>query len=305
MADADGRGERIRTFDPLVPNQMRYQTALRPDELRIVACASDSNACATVPCMDTHITLPWLGSGDPFPTPDTAWGDDSPAPGLLACGDTLDAPMLERAYRNGIFPWFNHDQPVLWWSPDPRMVLRTGNFVVHHALRKTLRTFIRNSRCEVVMDRGFDAVISACASAPRQNQNGTWIVPSIRNAYGALHDAGMAHSVEVWKDDQLVGGLYCVSIGQAVFGESMFTVQRDASKIALAALVAFCRAHGMPFIDCQQNTQHLAFLGACEMPRRQFLDLVGQTAPRPAPTWRFDPVMWRTVLESRGMPEDE
>jgi leucyl/phenylalanyl-tRNA--protein transferase len=245
--------------------------------------------------MEQSPALPWLAPGEPFPPPETAWDAHSPAPGLLASGGALDVATLGRAYRQGIFPWFSQGQPLLWWSPDPRMVLRVDDFLLHHALRKTLRAFARNPQCSVRFDSQFAQVITACATTPRAGQRGTWIVPAMREAYCALHAAGLTHSVETWMDGQLVGGLYCVTIGRAVFGESMFTQHRDASKIALAALVAFCRACGMPFIDCQQNTPHLASLGAREMPRKEFLREVNQQIDLPAPNWQFDASMWATL----------
>jgi len=142
-------------------------------------------------------------------------------------------------------------------------------------------------------------VIRACSAAPRDGQSGTWIVPPMVEAYGALHRAGHAHSVETWIDGELVGGLYCVAIGRAVFGESMFARRTDASKIALAALVCLCRHHGVQLIDCQQNTAHLASLGASEMPRERFVAHVARAREEPAPSWRFEPVYWAELLPAR------
>jgi len=240
--------------------------------------------------------LPWLEPGDAFPAPATAWGAHDPAPGLLAAGAALDVEHLLRAYASGIFPWFSSGQPVLWWSPDPRMVLRTADFRVHRSLRKTLQAFTDTAGCEIRIDHGFEAVIRACSGAPRPGQDGTWIVPDMVRAYTALHRAGHAHSVETWIDGELAGGLYCVNIGLAVFGESMFARRSDASKIALAALVAFCRAHGVAAIDCQQNTRHLASLGAAEMARADFIRQVHSAAQKPAPDWKFAPVYWSSIL---------
>ncbi|MBN4841548.1 leucyl/phenylalanyl-tRNA--protein transferase, partial [Citrobacter braakii] len=165
------------------------------------------------------------------------------------------------AYSNGIFPWYSTGQPVLWWSPDPRMVLHVDEFRVRRSFRKVLHRFLKDPRCEVRIDSAFGDVIRACARTPRPGQDGTWIVPDMQAAYRALHRAGHAHSVEAWWDGELVGGLYLVNLGRAVFGESMFTHRRDASKMALAALVAACRAWGVALIDCQQQTRHLASLG--------------------------------------------
>jgi leucyl/phenylalanyl-tRNA---protein transferase len=214
--------------------------------------------------------LPWVDDDEPLPPASQALPAGSEAPGLLAAGGELSVQRLEEAYRHGIFPWFSQGQPVLWWSPDPRMVLPVERFKVSRSLRKTLQRFIHTPGCEVRFDSAFDQVIKACASTPRDGQNGTWILPVMQQAYSAWHRAGRVHSVETWVDGRLVGGLYAVSIGRMVFGESMFSTQTDASKIALAALVAFCRAHQVQAIDCQQNTGHLASLGAGEVPRHEF-----------------------------------
>ena len=248
-------------------------------------------------------TLPWLEPGEPFPDVAQAWGAGAPAPGLLAAGGALDVPTLRQAYTHGIFPWFSAGQPILWWSPDPRMVLQTAQFRLHRSLRKTLQSLLLQGRLEVRMDTAFTSVIGACAEAPRRGQDGTWILPEMVAAYTALHQAGFAHSVETWIDGELVGGLYCVAVGRAVFGESMFARRTDASKIALAALVAFCRQHGIPQVDCQQNTGHLATLGAAEMPRQAFLEVVQAQQTAPAPCWTFEPLYWKQVLASPAHPD--
>jgi leucyl/phenylalanyl-tRNA--protein transferase len=242
------------------------------------------------------MNLPWLDPGDVFPDAARAWDAAQPAPGLLAAGGALDIDTLHRAYSAGIFPWFSEGQPILWWSTDPRMVLFTDEFKLHRSLRKTLARFVADPRCEVRIDFAFNDVIRACSQSPREGQAGTWILPQMVKAYEAFHRAGYAHSVETWVDGRLMGGLYCVCIGQAVFGESMFTRLPDASKIALAGLVAFCRHHAIGVIDCQQNTQHLASLGAREIARAEFVAQVAQNAKKPAPTWRFDPVYWNGLL---------
>ena len=243
-------------------------------------------------------SLPWLQPGEAFPDVTKAWGPQDPAPGLLAGGGALDVDSLRRAYSNAIFPWYSEGQPILWWSPDPRMVLRTDEFRLHRSLRKALAAFRADARCEIRIDSAFDDVIAACSASPRKDQAGTWIVPDMVRAYGALHRAGTAHSVEAWIDGELRGGLYCVGLGRAVFGESMFTTVPDASKIALAALVAFCREHAIAKIDCQQNTRHLASLGAREMPRENFLAHVRRASGQaPPPRWRFEPVYWNHLLE--------
>ncbi len=243
--------------------------------------------------------LPWLEAGDPFPPVEQAWGASDPAPGLLAAGGALDVATLLRAYAQGIFPWYSKGQPVLWWSTDPRMVLRVRDFKLQPSLRKEIRSGLRSGRLEIRFDHDFEAVIRACSGSPRKGQDGTWILPEMVEAYCALHRAGHAHSVETWWDGELVGGLYCVAIGRMVFGESMFTRRSNASKIALAALVAACSAWGVEAIDCQQNTAHLASLGAREMPRGEFLQVVRHGAALPAPAWRHEPLYWSAWLERR------
>jgi len=242
--------------------------------------------------------LPWLDADEAFPSVEAAWAEGDPAPGLLATGGTLDVPTLRQAYGLGIFPWFGEGQPVLWWSPNPRMVLRTEDFKLHRSLRKSLLRFVNAPGHEIRFDTAFMEVIHACASTPRDGQPGTWIVPDMVRAYVALHRAGSAHSVETWIDGKLVGGLYCVNLGGMVFGESMFAHQTDASKIALAALVAFCRAKGVVMIDCQQNTRHLASLGAAEIPRAEFVVHVSKTATAASPQWQFERLYWNQLLKA-------
>ena len=246
--------------------------------------------------------LPWLDPGEALPPADTAWDRDSDAPGLLAAGGDLSVQSLMRAYAAGAFPWFSHGQPILWWCPDPRMVLGLRNFHLHRSLRQTLRRFRASQACELRIDTAFDRVIGACACSPRPGQDGTWILPEMEQAYQALHRAGMAHSVETWIDGNLVGGLYCVALGRAVFGESMFSTQADGSKIALAALACFCMHHGIEWIDCQQNTAHLASFGACEVVRERFLAMLAAACLLPAPQWQFDPLYWNHLLPSRPDP---
>lgn len=241
--------------------------------------------------------VPWLTAGDAFPPIHTAWGASEPAPGLLAAGGVLDTVSLLRAYQKGIFPWFSLGQPILWWSPDPRMVLKTDRFRLHRSLKKAIKHFVLSPGCEVRFDSAFSRVIEACASVPRDGQPGTWIVPEMIAAYTELHRAGHAHSVEVWMDGELAGGLYCVNLGRMVFGESMFAKCTDASKMALAALVAFCRSQGIDIIDCQQNTSHLAFLGAAEIARVDFARHLEASAQLPAPKWTFDPADWQHIFK--------
>jgi leucyl/phenylalanyl-tRNA--protein transferase len=242
--------------------------------------------------------LTWLEPGGNFPQADSAWGIDSDAPGLLAAGGDLGVDTLLKAYGSGIFPWFSEGQPILWWSPDPRMVLSTPSFRLHRSLRKVLSRFARDPACEVRFDTVFHDVITVCAATPRRGQPGTWILPPMIQAYCKLHLAGYAHSVETWVNGKLVGGLYCVAIGRAVFGESMFSHAPDASKIALAALVGFCREHGIASIDCQQNTAHLASMGAQAITRTVFLEHIKRTQLDPPAKWHFSPLYWNHILSA-------
>ena len=240
------------------------------------------------------MTLPWLSEDDDtFPPTALALDERTDAPGLLAAGGGLGVARLRQAYRRGIFPWYGPGQPVLWWTTDPRMVLKTQDFKLSRSLRKTLRRFLVDPRCEVRFDHDFAAVIRACASTAREGQHGSWIVPEMVEAYIALHRAGIAHSVETWVDGQLVGGLYAVSIGRMVFGESMFAWRTDASKIALSALVGWCRLNGIDWIDCQQQTAHLASLGARPVARSVFEAHLARCVDLPAPPhWTYDPRVW-------------
>ncbi len=200
-----------------------------------------------------------------FPDPNLAEGD-----GLLAVGGDLSQERLIQAYANGIFPWYSEGEPILWWSPDPRMVLFPGNF----KLSKSLKQNIRNKGFKVCFDRDCKSVINKCAIARRKEGDGTWITKEMQEAYIKLHDTGVAHSVETYIDDRLVGGLYGISLGKAFFGESMFHLERDASKIALYSLVARMNEWGFRFIDVQQETDHLKSLGAENIPRTEFLELL-------------------------------
>jgi leucyl/phenylalanyl-tRNA---protein transferase len=241
-------------------------------------------------------SLPWLASGDAFPPVNTAWGINTVAPGLLCAGGDLSVNSLQKAYQSGIFPWFSAGQPILWWSPAPRMVLKVDQFKLSFSLKKALKKFANDPDCEIRIDSDFAQVIQICASSPRPGAHGTWIVPDMIRAYIDLHHAGLAHSIETWVKGELVGGLYCVAIGQAVFGESMFYRQPDASKIALAALVSLCRHHQVSQIDCQQNTAHLASLGAYEIPRPEFVERVQVLHQRPGIDWHFKSLYWQHLF---------
>jgi leucyl/phenylalanyl-tRNA--protein transferase len=207
--------------------------------------------------------LKLLGRDDPFPAPDVALKDPN---GLLCAGADLSPRRLLDAYRRGIFPWYSDGEPILWWSPDPRMVLFCDELKVSRSLAKN----IRNRGFEVRADTCFEKVLLNCAKT-RKDGAGTWLGPAMRKAYLDLHRAGHARSFETWQDGRLVGGLYGVSIGRMFFGESMFSTKTDASKVALVGLVEDLRRRDMPLIDCQQRTPLLASLGAREIARRDFL----------------------------------
>jgi leucyl/phenylalanyl-tRNA--protein transferase len=216
-----------------------------------------------------------------FPPPDYA--DPS---GLLAVGGDLSKERLLEAYRLGIFPWYSEDQPILWWSPDPRLVLDLKDFIISRSLRKTLKKGV----FQVTFDRAFEEVIQACAAVPRLGQNGTWITEEMQEAYINLHGLGYAHSVESWFGGKLAGGLYGVSLGKAFFGESMFHLKTDASKVALATLVEKLNSWDFQFIDSQMTTEHMVRLGAKELPRRIFLKRLQSALRHPTKRgrWRID-----------------
>jgi leucyl/phenylalanyl-tRNA--protein transferase len=224
--------------------------------------------------------IPFLGPADPFPPVEQAL--DQPD-GLLAAGGSLTTRRLVEAYSLGIFPWFNEGDPILWWSPDPRTVLQPSRLHVSHSLRKKLR----KDAFFVTIDRAFARVLDGCA-APRAGDTGTWLGPPMRRAYTALHAAGLAHSIEVWMDGELAGGIYGVAIGRMFFGESMFSKRTDASKIAMARLAAQLDRWGFPLIDCQLETEHLLSLGAEHMSRRRFVAEVARLTRLTAPSWAID-----------------
>lgn len=236
--------------------------------------------------------IPWLRPDDVPRFPPTGLALDEPN-GLLAAGGSLSAAWLLAAYRRGIFPWYSAGQPILWWSPNPRMVLCPEDFKLSRSLNKRLRQgHLASGPYQVRLDSAFAAVMAACADTPRPGQDGTWIVPAIHRAYGELHDQGRAHSVEVWVEERLVGGLYGVALGRMFYGESMFSRESDASKVALAHLVGFLRAHHFGLIDCQMRTPHLASLGAREIPRSEFEErlaaLTGAPEAYPDGHWPID-----------------
>ena len=228
--------------------------------------------------------ISWLDDGTPFPDVSKALTAADGAAGLLAAGGDLSPSRLLEAYRHGIFPWFSEGQPILWWSTDPRMVLFTERFAISHSLRKTLKKVHKSiqtgGRWQVRFDSAFEQVMLACA-APRGDSTGTWISDEIMHGYTGLHAQGYAHSSEVWLDGELVGGAYGVCIGRMFYGESMFARVSDASKVALAYLVHFLHMNGVKMIDCQQETEHLASLGAAPIPRKDFISRMRQAIAEP------------------------
>ncbi|KAF0205122.1 MAG: leucyl/phenylalanyl-tRNA--protein [Gallionellaceae bacterium] len=227
-----------------------------------------------------------LQDKQPFPPVELAL--DQPN-GLLAAGGDLSPERILEAYRHGIFPWFNDDDPILWWSPDPRMVLFPAEFKISNSLRKTLR----NGDYEVRTDTAFEQVMRACA-APREGQAGTWIQEKMIAAYCELHRRGYAHSVETWMNGELVGGLYGMALGTMFYGESMFSRRTDASKIAIAHLARQLERHSFGMIDCQMNTPHLASLGAREIPRDEFIRRLQELIHYPpVQPWQIEPHLFK------------
>ena len=228
------------------------------------------------------MSIPWLGARDPFPPVEQALIEPN---GLLAAGGDLSPERLLDAYARGIFPWFNEEDPVLWWSPDPRMVLFPRELHISRSLRRAIRA----GRFSVTLDGAFDAVMDGCA-APRMDQGGTWITGEMMGAYSRLAQLGFAHSVETWEDTELVGGLYGVALGRVFYGESMFSRRSDASKVALAHLARQLERWNFVLIDCQMTTKHLASFGAREIPRADFVRGVraGVVLPGVPAPWRID-----------------
>lgn len=236
----------------------------------------------------TAITIPWLTTEDPFPPVSQALNQ-----GLLAAGADLSVPRLLNAYSKGLFPWFNEGEPILWWSPNPRAVLQCSQFKLSKSLAKKCRQIARNelessnpkTAIKITTNTAFLQVISQC-STTRKQQEGTWISNEIIEAYYHLHRCQHAHSIEVWQGSQLVGGLYGVQLGQFFFGESMFSLMSDASKIALYYLTLYLQKHlNIHYIDCQQETAHLTSLGATTISRVHFTQLLQQYTSLETPVW--------------------
>lgn len=225
--------------------------------------------------------IPWLDTDTPFPPVEQALREPD---GLLAAGFELSPARILDAYGHGIFPWYSEGQPVLWWSPDPRMVLLPADVRITRSMAKVLR----NRAYEVRCDTAFEAVMRACAE-PRDGAAGTWISEDMIAAYCALHAQGYAHSVETWVDGELAGGLYGMAIGRIFYGESMFSRVRDGSKIALIHLARYLESQGFALIDCQMNTSHLGSMGGHEIPRREFCRIVSAGSRSGMPPGRWQP----------------
>lgn len=240
--------------------------------------------------------IAWLAPHQPFPPLEAALAEPN---GLLAAGGALTPERIVDAYRRGIFPWYSDGQPVLWWSPDPRMVLFTAEFRVRRSLAKR----VRQRRYEIRLDTAFERVIGECARL-RPGQDGTWITDGMVAAYVALHRRGVAHSVEAWRDGELAGGLYGLALGRVFFGESMFARETDASKVALVHLVAKLARDGVPLVDCQQETSHLAGFGARPIPRRAFAALLAQLIHSDAPPAPWIAGRWAAPDPCRDDPAE-
>lgn len=232
----------------------------------------------------------WLGPQDAFPNPLENPDPDQSVPGLIAVSERIYPNQLLQAYQLGIFPWYSDEQPVLWWSPDPRMVLKPHDFHCSDSLQKSIRHFCQDAHTELLVDADFGAVIRACATSSRKDQDGTWITHEIMDAYTTIHEQGYAHSIAVLEHGAMIGGLYCVAIGGMVYGESMFSRKPNASKIALAALSAWCIQNQIAMIDCQQETAHLSSMGAKPIPRIDFLHQVQASLNQSNidQSWKFD-----------------
>ena len=233
---------------------------------------------------EEEIVIPPV-SRSSFAFPDPRKANDE---GLLAYGGDLSPDRLLSAYRQGIFPWYSPEDPILWWSPNPRLVLYPEKFYV----RKSFRRVLRNAEFTVTFDHAFDEVIERCAKIPRSGQAGSWIVPEMIEAYKELHRRGYAHSVEVYKDDKLMGGLYGVAIGKVFCGESMFSLTKDASKVAFKALSDVLAAKGYDFIDCQMPTDHMMSLGAEVIERDDFLDQLEKALKAPDEIGNWQNLEW-------------
>lgn len=236
-----------------------------------------------------QIELPWLNSPNEFPPTRQALSEPA---GLLAASSTLDADWLMHCYPKGIFPWYSQGEPVLWWSTSPRAVLYMEQFKLRRSLRKTLSKTAQDPKHSIRMDFDFEQTIRACAQQTRPGQDGTWISEEIIAAYCELHRRGFAHSIEHWYEQTLIGGLYCVSFGGMVYGESMFSRATDASKVAFAYFIAWLKAQNVHIIDCQQATSHLLSLGAVTLSRELFEQEMKLALSKPSLCWKPSTLTW-------------
>lgn len=236
----------------------------------------------------TKPTIPWLESPSEFPDTDMAL---QYPPGLLAASQEINADWLQASYARGIFPWYSKGEPVLWWSTSPRAVLYPDEFKLHRSLAKAIRKMNMDPDSQIRMNGCFEAVMRACA-APRPGQNGTWITEEVIAAYVELHRRGYAHSIEHWQHNELVGGLYCVAFGSMVYGESMFSTQTDASKIAFAHFVYWLKTQNVRIIDCQQATGHLRSMGARTISRTMFESEMSASITQPPLNWEPRELTW-------------
>lgn len=236
----------------------------------------------------SRTTIPWIDSPADFPPTDEAL---QYPPGLLAASHEINADWLQASYAKGIFPWYSNNEPVLWWSTSPRAVLFTAEFKLHRSLAKAARKTAHDPERAIRLNTAFEQVMRACA-APRAGQDGTWITDEIIAAYVALHRRGLAHSVEHWHGNILVGGLYCVAMGKMVYGESMFSTQTDASKVAFAHFVYWLKSQNVHIIDCQQATGHLMSMGARTVSRKVFETEMANSIVQPTLNWEPRELTW-------------
>jgi leucyl/phenylalanyl-tRNA--protein transferase len=230
----------------------------------------------------------YLNPEDPLPLPRLFEQDPKFPDGLIAISDSITPKRLIEAYQKGIFPWPSENHPILWWFTSPRMTLRPEDMIIRRSLKKKIQQVLINPDWEIKIDHSFETVIRSCANSTREGQSGTWITPEIQENYIALHHQGIAHSIETWHQDELVGGLYGINLGKMFYGESMFMKTADASKLALAALCAQAIQSGIALIDCQQETSHLTSLGAQLMDKTSFLDTIEKLSIQPSPNWSFN-----------------
>lgn len=234
--------------------------------------------------------IAWIEAGEALPCPRSFFQDNPELPdSLIAMSAEMSPERLIEAYSQGMFPWYSAGDPVMWWCTAPRMVLNTNHVIVRESLAKSIRQIFQSPSWEIRVDHAFTEVMQACANSPRSGQSGgTWITDEVLTHYASLFDLGIAHSVETWFENRLVGGLYCINLGKMVYGESMFSRVSNASKIALVALCTWLKSQDIDWIDCQQETEHLASMGATPLDKTLFLDGIASRIKFPAPDWKWD-----------------